>query len=67
MEQKPNTGMTYTSHGKRKALGKLVKVGEDERTALAYVEKDNVVGYEWLDNIVKDSYTKEIPHCDVDF
>lgn len=67
MEEGPNTGMTYTSHGKKKALGKLVKVGEDEKTALAYVVKDNVVGYEYLEDIVRDSYTKDIPHCDVDF
>ena len=31
MEESPNTGMTYTTHGKKKALGKLVKVGEDEK------------------------------------
>ena len=67
MKGNHNTDMTYTSYGKKKALGKLVKVGKEEKTVLAYVEQDNVVGYELLDDIVRDSYTKEIPHCDVDF
>lgn len=67
MEEGINTGMTYTTHGKKRALGKLVKIGEEERTALAYVEKNTVVGYELLDDIVRDSYIKDIPHCDVDF
>ncbi len=43
MKGNQNTDMTYTSHGKKKALGKLVRVGKDEKTALAYVEVNGTV------------------------
>lgn len=66
MSKEQNTKMVYTDHGKKKALGKLVKIGEHEQTALAYVEKNRVVGYKFLDEIVRDSYIKDIPKCDID-
>ena len=66
MGEARNVGMMYTDYGKKKALGKLVKVGENEQTALAYVEKNKVIGYKLLDEIVRDSYTKDIPKCDID-
>ena len=67
MKKNKNSGMTYTSHGKHRALGKLVKIGNTEKIVLAYVEKDEVVGYKPLDDIVRDSYTKDLPKYDVDF
>jgi len=55
----------YTTHGEKKNQGILIMV--NGKTALGYFEGENVVGYTFIDEINKFSYTKELPEYELDF
>lgn len=55
----------YTTHGVKKNQGILIMV--NGKTALGYFEGEQIVGYTFIDEINKFSYTKELPEYELDF
>lgn len=48
----------YTHHGEKRNQGELCKV--NGAYALAYMEKDKVVGFTTLDEIMHDAYSNKV-------
>lgn len=59
------TSLTYTVHGVKRPHGQLAMV--NQKLALAYVEKKKVVGYTYIEEMMKAACTSRLPEYKLDF
>ena len=55
----------YTKHGAKRTQGQFIN--NKGRIALGYFEKGEIVGYTYLDEMMKEAYEKDLPCLNLDF
>lgn len=60
-----NEEKVYTHHGEKRTQGQLIT--NNGKKALGFFEKGKIIGYTYLDELLQDAYTKDLPDYNLDF